>query len=139
LYRRSHVKPSQVPLVFPIPDSVTHAAPFPVDLRLLMDGINLASFAGAVSEIALPSTYNEPTVMWRMQHRDGRWGQAVIDPTKGGAQAVWFVNGHPLSVRSFADWTGAIEWTDRLQVQQSTVGWRLSDDIQEDPSARNGS
>jgi len=77
--------------------------------------------------------------MWRMRHRDGRWGQAVIDPTHGGARALWFVNGHPLSVRYFVDWTGAIEWTDRLQLQQSTVGWSLSDDIPAGPPERSES
>jgi hypothetical protein len=98
-----------------------------------MDGTSLASFEGAMSEIASPRTYNEPTVMWRMRHRDGRCGQAVIDPMHGGARALWFVNGHPLGVRYFANWTSAIEWTDRLRAQLWTVGWRLSDDITEGP------
>jgi len=56
-----------------------------------------------------------------------------------GARALWIVNGHPLSVRYFANWTSAIEWTVRLRAQQWTVGWRLSDDIAEDPPARRGS
>jgi hypothetical protein len=90
-------------------------------------------------ESAMSSTYNEPTVMWRMRHRDGRCAQAVIDPTNSGARALWFVNGHSLEVRDFADWTSAIEWTDRLRAQQWTVGWRLSDDITEGPAARSRS
>jgi hypothetical protein len=49
------------------------------------------------------------------------------------------VNGHSLEVRDFADWTSAIEWTDRLRAQQWTVGWRLSDEITEGPTARSGS
>ena len=92
-----------------------------------------------MSEIALPASYNEPTVMWRMRHADGRCAQAVIDPKNGGTRALWFVNGQPLGVRYFTDWTGAIEWTDRLRAQQWTVGWRLSDDIAEGPPARSGS
>ena len=91
-----------------------------------------------MSEVALPSTYNEPTVMWRMRHADGRSAQAVIDPMKSATRVLWFVNEQPLDVRYFADWTGAIEWTDRLRTQQWTVGWRLSDDITEDPAARTG-
>jgi hypothetical protein len=91
-----------------------------------------------MSEIALPSTYNEPTVMFRMRHADGRWAQVVIDPVNTGARALWFVNGHPLDVRHFADWASAIDWTERLRAQQWTVGWRLSDDITEDPPARSG-
>jgi hypothetical protein len=49
------------------------------------------------------------------------------------------VNGQPLEGRDFADWTSAIEWTERLRAQQWTVGWRLSDDITEGPPARSGS
>ena len=73
-----------------------------------------------------------------MRQRDGRSAQAVIDPMNSGA-SLWFVNGHSLEVRDFADWTSAIEWTDRLRAQQWTVGWRLSDDITEGPTARSGS
>jgi hypothetical protein len=106
---------------------------------MLMDGTSLASFESAMSEIALPCTYNEPTVMWRMRHRDGRCAQAVIDPMNSGARARWFVNGHPLGGRYFANWTSAIEWTDRLRAQQWTVGWRMSDDVTEGPPAQSGS
>jgi hypothetical protein len=98
-----------------------------------MNGFCLASFESDMSETAFPSTYNEPTVMWRMRHRDGRGAQVVIDPMNGKTQARWFVNGHLLAVREFADWTGAIEWTERLRTQQWTVGWRVSDDISEGP------
>jgi hypothetical protein len=110
-----------------------------IDLWLLLNGTSLASFESDMAEIALPSTYNEPTVMWRMTHRDGRWGQAVIDPLTSGARAQWFVNGHPLAICDFADWTSAIAWTDRLRAQQRTVGWRLSDDLPGGPAARSGS
>ena len=109
-----------------------------IDLWLLLNGTSLASFESDMAEIALPSTYNEPTVMWRMTHRDGRWGQAVIDPLTSGARAQWFVNGHPLAICDFADWTSAMAWTDRLRAQQWTVGWRLSEDLPENPAARSG-
>jgi hypothetical protein len=102
------------------------------------EGTSLASLASVMSEIAFPSTYNEPTVIWRMRHADGRSAQAVIDPLNSGARVLWFVNDQPLDVRYFADWTGAIDWTDRLRAQQWTVGWRLSDDITQDPPARTG-
>jgi len=92
-----------------------------------------------MSEIACPSTYNEPTVMWRMRHADGRSAQAVIEPRNNGARALWFVNDHPLDVRYFTDWTGAIDWVDRLRAQQWAVGWRLSDDVTESSTARNWS
>ena len=102
------------------------------------EGIGLATLESAMSEIAFPSTYNEPTVMWRMRHADGRSAQAVIDPMNSGTRVLWFVNDRPLDIRYFADWTGAIEWSDRLREQQWTVGWRLSDDITEGPPARTG-
>jgi hypothetical protein len=104
-----------------------------------MDGTRLASFESAMSDIAFPSAYNEPTVMFRMRHADGRWAHAVIDPMTTGARALWFVNGHPLDVRDFADWTSAIAWTERLRAQQSNVGWRLSEIITEGPLAGSGS
>lgn len=67
--------------------------------------------------------------MWRMRHGDGRRAQAVIDPTNSATRVIWFVNGHPVGVRYFTDWTGAFEWSDRLRAQQWSVGWRLSDDV----------
>jgi hypothetical protein len=98
-----------------------------------MDGFCLASVEITMSESAVPTSYNEPTVMWRMRHRDGRGAQVVIDPRNIHTRALWFVNGHLLAVRDFADWTGAIEWTERLRARQWTVGWRVSDDIRESP------
>lgn len=92
-----------------------------------------------MSESALPSTYNEPTVMWRMRRPNGRRAQTVIDPTDSGARVLWFVDGRPLGVRYFDDWAAAIEWTERLQAQHWSVGWRLADDITEGPTARSGS
>ena len=86
-----------------------------------------------MSETASPSTYNEPTVMWTMRHRAGRDAKIVIEPMTGETRAVWFVNGHLVAARHFADWTAAIEWTDRLREQQRTVGWRISDDIADGP------
>jgi hypothetical protein len=74
-----------------------------------------------------------------MSRADGCRAQAVIDPTNSGARVLWFVNARLLSVRHFADWTGAIQWTDRLRAQQWSVGWRLSDDITEGNPVRSES
>jgi hypothetical protein len=111
-------------------------AVFP-DLLLLLTGTSLASFESDM--IAVPSTYNEPTVMWRMRHRDGRSAQAVIDSTENVVRAQWFVNGREVDSRCFADLTSAIAWTDRLRAQQWAVGWRVSEDIPEDPAAQSRS
>ena len=81
-----------------------------------------------MSEIILPSTYNEPTVMWRTQRADGSSAHALIDSVKGRPRVVWFVNGGSVGARYFDDWTSAIKWSDRLLAQSWTVGWRLLSD-----------
>ena len=93
-----------------------------------------------MSEMILPSTYNEPTVMWRMQRANGSNAHALIDTVEGRRRVVWFVNGRPIGARYFDDWTGAIQWSDRLQAQYWSVGWRLlSADVTEHPRARRES
>ena len=77
------------------------------------------------------STYNEPTVMWRMQRENGLRMHVVIAPTKRGVSVMWLVNGRLLGMREFTDWTEAIAWSDRIRNQNWTAGWRL---IPEDKS-----
>jgi hypothetical protein len=77
-----------------------------------------------VSESSLPSTYDEPTVMWTMSRPDGRRVQAVVNPSGRGASVVWLLNGVALGVRHFDDWTAAIECSDRLKTQYRAAGWR---------------
>ena len=76
----------------------------------------------------IASTYNEPTVMWRMQRGDRLVAHAVIAPTTEGASVIWFVNGRPLGLREFNDWSGAISWSDRIRHQNWVAGWRLTSD-----------
>jgi hypothetical protein len=61
-----------------------------------------------MSEIILPSTYNEPTIMWRMRHANDSSAHALIDTVEGRPRVVWFVNGRPVGARYFDDWTVAI-------------------------------
>ena len=84
----------------------------------------------------LAYTYNEPTVMWRMQHRDGRWAHAVIGLQDHGASVVWFVNGRPLGARDFDDWAAAIQWSDRMRFQNWTLAWRLESERDDAPPTR---
>jgi hypothetical protein len=77
------------------------------------------------------STYNEPTIMWRMQRGDRMTAHAVIAPTVAGANVVWFVNGRPVGMRDFDDWTGAITWCERIRHQNWAAGWRLTPDDNE--------
>lgn len=92
-----------------------------------------------MSELGPPTTYNEATIIWRMQRADGRQAAAVIDPLESGTRVIWFMNGRPLGARYFDDWTGAIEWADRLQAQYWSVGWRLPDDTARHPPTRSES
>jgi len=125
--------------VFSLPNSrlsdvrhVVSTDPWRVD-----DGTSLAKSVGAMSEIAVPPTYNEPTVMWRMQRRDGCRAHALIDTAKGRTRVVWFVNSRPVGARYVEDWTAAIQWTERLQGQYWIFGWRLCDDVTEDRPGRS--
>jgi hypothetical protein len=78
----------------------------------------------AVSRDPLPSTYDEPTVMWRMRRSDGLSAHAVIGLLGRGAWVIWFMNGKPVGVRDFDDLTTALQWSERMQFQNWTVGWR---------------
>lgn len=74
------------------------------------------------------TTYNEPTVMWRMQRPDHLVMHAVIAPTARGANVMWFVNTRLLGMREFSDWGDAITWSDRIRDQNWAAGWRLVPD-----------
>jgi hypothetical protein len=41
-------------------------------------------------------------------------------------------------VRDFTDWTSAIEWTDRMQFQNWTIGWRTVQDVADAPPPTSG-
>jgi len=98
-------------------------------------GIALASWQG-VAEIPTRSGYDEPTILWRMTRADGRSAHAAIGPCSAGAMVVWFVNGRPLGKRDFGDWTGALRWSDQMQAQNWTVGWRLASEYDDPPRRR---
>lgn len=89
----------------------------------------LAGSLRAVAHMArrqTASTYNEPTVMWRMRRGEAQVALAVIAPSATGANVVWFVNGHPVGMREFSDWSSAIAWSDRIRHQNWSAGWRLA-------------
>jgi hypothetical protein len=77
-----------------------------------------------VRDTSIPRVYNEPTVMWRML-RAGQEAHAVITPSPGGAVFAWFINGRQLGSHTFADWTDALLWSERMQAQNWAIGWRL--------------
>lgn len=99
-------------------------------------GIVLAS-AIAVARTNSGWTYDEPTVMWRMR-RSGLTAHAIIEPRGESARLTWFLNGCQAGVRDFTDWTSAIEWTDRMQFQNWTIGWRTVQDVADAPPPTSG-
>jgi hypothetical protein len=64
--------------------------------------------------------------MWRMRRADGQSSHAVIDARLSGVAVIWFVNGHPLGLRDFDDWTSALRWSEQMQAQNWAAGWRLA-------------
>jgi hypothetical protein len=81
-----------------------------------------------MGELSPSSSHGEPTVMWRMRRSDGLSAHAVIGLQGRGAWVMWFVNDRPLGFRDFDDCESAIRWSDQLQAQNWTVGWRLVTD-----------
>jgi hypothetical protein len=73
--------------------------------------------------VSLKSTYNEPTVMWRLRHVDGRLAHALIVPNRTKASAIWFISDVPQKARDFRNWRGAIEWLDDERTTLETSGW----------------
>jgi hypothetical protein len=63
-----------------------------------------------------------------MQRGERMKSHAVLGPRSDGAVLVWFVNGRPCGYRHFGDWGSALGWSDQLQAQNWTVGWRLATD-----------
>lgn len=62
--------------------------------------------------------------MWRMRRGASLTTHAVIRPRGAAAWVTWYVNDHPIGVREFEDWTAAMQWSDRMQFQNWTAGWR---------------
>ena len=78
-----------------------------------------------MAESASASTYNEPTVMWRMR-RDRLVSHAVIAPAGNGASVMWFVNCRLLGFREFSNYADAIRWSDRMRDHNWATGWRFA-------------
>jgi hypothetical protein len=81
---------------------------------------------------------DEPTVMWRMQRADGLSSHAVIGLRSDGATVVWFINDRPVGFRDFDDWPSALRWSDQMQTQNWTVGWRVVAEYDDTPGRAGG-
>ena len=86
-----------------------------------------------IPNIPVKSTYNEPTVMWRMRHPDGRSAHTVIAPKGPEALTIVFVNGDLKGFRDFKTWDSAIRWTEQMSIQLEAMGWRFADSIPHNP------
>lgn len=64
--------------------------------------------------------------MWRMSRADGQSSHAVIDRCHGRVAVVWYVNERAVGLRDFDDWTSALLWSEQMQAQNWTAGWRLA-------------
>jgi hypothetical protein len=69
------------------------------------------------------STYAEPTVMWRLRHKDGRVASAIIVPQGVKAYAGWFILGRLEEARYCATWHDAIVWIEHVRVRLAAAGW----------------
>jgi hypothetical protein len=81
-----------------------------------------------VSETPTRPSYDEPTIMWRMSRSDGQSSHVVIDRYQDKVAVAWFVNGRVVGFRDFDDWTSAVLFSEQMQAQNWTAGWRLTPD-----------
>ena len=66
--------------------------------------------------------------MWRMKRPDGRTSHLVLGREGNGIWGMWFLNDTALGIRVFGDLASAVEWADRMQAQNWSIGWRLVTD-----------
>jgi hypothetical protein len=71
--------------------------------------------------------------MWRMQRADGRSAHLVIGQDGAVIWAAWFLNDRAIGLREFHDLGSAIDFSDRMQFQNWSVGWRLASDRDDAP------
>src|SRR3954462_9153100 len=81
------------------------------------------AFSDGVGSTA--STYDEPTVLWRMRRGKNLRAHAVIGLHGCAAWVMWFLNDRAMDVRDFDDCESALQWSNRLRDQNWTIGWRL--------------
>jgi hypothetical protein len=75
-------------------------------------------------DMATTSTYAEPTVMWRLRHKDGRVASAIIAPQGVKAYAGWFILGRLEEARHCDSWHSAITWVEQVRLRLTSSGWR---------------
>jgi len=74
-----------------------------------------------------PTTYNEPTVMWRLRHPAGQSARAAVIPIGDTATALWLIDDLAQDAKGFDEWTSAVTWVEEVRADLIAMGWRDSD------------
>jgi len=69
-----------------------------------------------------------------MRRPRGLSAHAVLGVNGSSAWVMWFVNDRPVGVRDFDNWDGAVRWSEQLKVQNWSIGWRLTSDVDDAPT-----
>jgi hypothetical protein len=71
-------------------------------------------------------SYNEPTTLWRLRHRDGRTARSVVVPRSVNVTAIWFVADAPGAASDFGEWHDAVSWLESTRTELLAIGWSES-------------
>ena len=68
-------------------------------------------------------SYNEPTTLWRLRHRDGRIARSVVVPRSVNVTAIWFLADTPQDATDFEEWHDALRWLESTKTELLAFGW----------------
>jgi hypothetical protein len=71
-------------------------------------------------------SYNEPTTLWRLWHRDGRTARSVVVPRSINVTAIWFLVDMPQDATDFEEWHDAVSWLESTRTELLATGWSES-------------
>ena len=71
-------------------------------------------------------SYNEPTTLWRLRHRDGRTARSVVVPRSVNVTAIWFLADTPQDATDFEEWHDAVRWLESTRTELLATGWSES-------------
>jgi hypothetical protein len=71
-----------------------------------------------------------------MQRAEGLSAHLVVGYDGPIVWVAWFLNDRPLGLREFNDVGSALDFSDRMQFQNWSVGWRLVADRDDEPPMR---
>lgn len=80
---------------------------------------------GRMPERPTPSTYNEPTILWRMRHPSKGGAHGVIVPGQPYTTVLWCVCGLIQDTVEFREWKQAIIWLNAVSRRLQGEGWNV--------------